>query len=89
MQRKTRSDVVQLYFVIGCLFWNEKGILFFFFFFFLTAAGGLGMDVGRRYQGNSDLCTPQAKQQEVFATGRIKDDTGNLYNVISRVRSYV
>lgn len=32
------------------------------------------------------ICTPQAKQREVFATGKIKDDTGNLYSVISWAR---
>lgn len=44
---------------------------------------GMLLDTKLKDIQTQKICMPQAKQQEIFATGKIKDDTGNLYSVIS------
>lgn len=69
--------------------WGRNTFLFLVFTNNAHNRQWLGTDVGRHYQIYSDYATPQAKQGEIFATGEIKDDTGNLYSVISWARWYL
>lgn len=92
LNRQTVTILVgKLSFITDRWFWNEKEILFFFLslpIFHTAGNGQAGMlvDTKLKFIFRLKICKLQAKQQEIFATGKIKHDTSNLYSVISWAR---
>lgn len=82
VDRNNSRSGAAFYYWPGCL-WNEKELFFCFSSFPVMQTPGHSRADNELKYIHTQKTHKQAKQQETSATGKIKDNTGNLYSVIS------